>query len=124
MKDIQNTGVFFPKEKQVLLKEKETGSSYWGINGENLMFTYFEVPANTEFAEHAHISEQVTFVLEGELFFKIENKTHLLKAGDVIIIPGEKSHKVWTGKKIAKAIDAWSPVNEKYYTPIQKPLNK
>lgn len=102
------------RDVQVFQRDKETGSPYWSIKGENLMFTYFEVSPDTTFAAHEHASEQVTHVLEGELFFEIENKTYRLSAGDTIIIPANKKHKVWTTAKHTKAIDAWSPINEKY----------
>jgi quercetin dioxygenase-like cupin family protein len=78
------------------------------------MLTHFDVPPHTAFATHKHQSEQITYVLEGELCFEIENKTYRLVSGDTIIIPSNKTHRVWTDKQPARAIDAWSPVNEKY----------
>jgi quercetin dioxygenase-like cupin family protein len=114
MRDIQKKEACFYNDTQIFHQDKESGSKYWAVNGENSMLTYFEVPPNTEFTSHQHESEQITYVLEGELCFEIANKKHRLAAGDTIIIPPNKSHRVWTENKHAKAIDSWSPVNEKY----------
>ena len=91
-----------------------SGSEYWSIEGKNVQFTWFEVPSNTNFSQHKHDSEQITCVLEGELFFKSENSVHKLSKGDCILIPGNIEHEVWTEKESAKAVDAWSPVNKIY----------
>ena len=64
-----------------------SGSAYWSIEGNNVQFTWFDVPANTSFSTHKHESEQITYVLEGELFFKSENSIYKLSAGDCILIP-------------------------------------
>ena len=114
LQDIQNRESGFWKDTQIFKKDKESNSDYWAIKGENLMLTYFEVPPDTKFATHKHESEQATYVLDGELFFEMENKIFRLTNGDSIIIPANKTHRVWTSVKFTKAIDAWSPVNEKY----------
>jgi quercetin dioxygenase-like cupin family protein len=100
-----------------------SGSAYWSIEGTNVQFTWFDVPANTSFSTHKHESEQITYVLEGELFFKSENSIYKLSAGDCILIPGNIDHEAWTGAMPAKAIDAWSPVN-KQFTTNENSLNK
>ncbi|NOT50863.1 MAG: cupin domain-containing protein [Chitinophagaceae bacterium] len=105
---------YYPFGQHKILADKETGSAYWSITGKDLQFTWFEVAPETNFAEHKHNSEQITFVLEGELFFKIENEVYKLSAGDSIMIPSNKEHSVWTGSVPAKAVDAWSPINQKY----------
>lgn len=89
-----------------------SGSEFWSIEGKNVQFTWFEVPANKNFQKHKHDSEQITYVLEGELFFKSETSVYKLSEGDCILIPGNVEHEVWTEKIPARAIDAWSPVNK------------
>jgi amino-acid N-acetyltransferase len=120
MRDIQKKDAYIPKDTLVFSNDKESGSAYWAIKGENLMLTHFEVAPDTIFAAHKHESEQITYVLEGELCFEIDNRTYRLKSGDTIIIPSDKLHKVWTDSHFAKAIDAWSPINDKYI-PENKP---
>ena len=97
-----------------ILKDGESGSLFWSIEGKNLQFTWFDVPPKTNFKGHYHLSEQATFVIEGVLFFESENTVYKLSQGDCILIPGNVGHRVWTEDMPAKAIDAWSPVNKKY----------
>ena len=96
-----------------------SGSSFWSIEGTNVQFTWFDVPANTNFPSHKHESEQVTYVLDGELFFRSEDLIYKLSKGDCILIPGNADHEVWTENIPAKAVDAWSRVNN-LYTRIDK----
>lgn len=93
--------------------DQETGSAFWAIHGEKMSFTFFEVPAHKEFKKHSHINEQITYVLEGELYFEAEEKTYCLGPGDTIIIPSNLEHRVWTAHLAAKAVDSWSPGIEK-----------
>ncbi|MEQ1676993.1 MAG: arsenic resistance N-acetyltransferase ArsN2, partial [Chitinophagaceae bacterium] len=83
--DIGKQARYYYSNEQALRLDKETGSSFWSINGENLQFTLFEVPPNTHFSVHKHDSEQITYVLEGELFFEIEKDISKLSAGDSIV---------------------------------------
>lgn len=106
--------VCYYNDVQILRKDNATGVPYWSVQGENLQFTSFEVPVNTVFAKHKHDSEQITFVMEGELFFEIEGILYKLSKGDSVVIPANKEHKVWTENTVARAVDAWSPVNKKY----------
>lgn len=114
LNDINKQPDCYYSDEQTLKKDIETGSTFWSISGTNLQFTWFEVPPGTRFSEHKHDSEQITYVLEGALFFEIEKVVCKLSAGDSIVIPANKNHSVWTETIAAKAVDAWSPVNEKY----------
>ncbi len=78
------------------------------------MHTYFEVTPNSRFEKHTHKSEQITMVLKGELFVEVENKTIKLKEVDVISLPSMIPHAAFTTELGANAVDAWSPVMEKY----------
>ena len=94
--------------------DPSTGSVFWSMEGTNVQFTWFDVPANTKFPNHKHDSEQITYVLEGELFFKSNGAMYKLSKGDCILVPGNIEHGLWTEKSSAKAVDAWSPVNKVY----------
>ena len=100
-----------------------TNSEFWSMEGKSVQFTWFDVPANTNFPNHKHDSEQITYVLEGELFFKTDNTVYRLAKGNCILVPRNIDHEVWTEKSSAKAIDAWSPVN-KIYATNKNSLNK
>ena len=55
-------------------------------------------------------------MLEGELYFETSAGTARVAAGEVMAIPAEVEHAVYTKEMAAKAVDAWSPINEKYHT--------
>jgi quercetin dioxygenase-like cupin family protein len=100
-----------------------SGSEFWSLEGKNVQFTWFDVPANTCFPNHKHPSEQITYVIDGELFFKSENSVYKLSKGDCILVPENIEHEVWTEGSPAKAVDAWAPVNT-LYTANKTFLNK
>jgi len=121
-----NNKITYRNSKQYLDNnniDSATGSEFWSMEGKAVQFTWFDVPANTNFPNHKHDSEQITYVLEGELFFKSPGSVYKLSKGDCIVIPANIEHEVWTEKSSAKAIDAWSPVN-KTYTAAKYLLNK
>ncbi len=92
------------------LETDATGARYWGVSLRRTMLTYFEVPVDCRFEEHQHESEQITHVLEGELFFELGGRTIRVGPGEVIAIPSGVRHAVFTRSLAARAVDAWSPV--------------
>lgn len=96
------------------LRSDVPGAKMWGVSLEKAMLTYFEVQPNCRFEKHTHESEQITFILEGELFFEIPEGTICVKKGEVIAIPSDIPHAVFTAESNVKAVDAWSGVMEKY----------
>ena len=86
----------------------------WGVALNKTLLTSFELKPRCRFRDHRHQSEQITMVLSGELFFKLEGRTVRLKKGEVIAIPSNVKHAVYTSNKGARAIDAWSPVMAQY----------
>jgi quercetin dioxygenase-like cupin family protein len=104
---------YYPKE-ELQLQEEIAGARMWGVSLDNTQLTYFEVEANCKFDKHTHESEQITMVLEGELFFELEDGAICVKKGEVIAIPSMEKHAVYTKQLSVKAVDAWSPVMEKY----------
>ena len=100
-------------KKDLNLEPDVAGAKMWAVALAKTMLTYFEVKPYSEFAMHSHQSEQITMVLEGELFFKTaEGETICLKQGEVIAIPSNLGHSVHTKENFAKAVDAWSPIPE------------
>ncbi len=105
----------YPKEI-LRLREDVPGAAMWAVALEKTMLTYFEVRPYSRFESHTHDSEQITLVLHGELFFETGGQVIDVKAGDVIAIPSGVPHAVFTREQSVKAVDAWSPVMERYST--------
>ena len=112
-KYIKSQAHYFPKET-LRLKDDLPGVKLWAVSLQKTMMTYFTVEENSSFAEHSHESEQITMVLSGELFFSMEEGTHRVGAGEVIAIGANIPHAVFTKNLAATAVDAWSPIMEKY----------
>ncbi len=104
---------YYPKEI-LNLKTVVDGAKMWGVSLEKTLLTYFEIEPNSEFVIHRHENEQITLVLEGELFFKIDGREIRVKQGEVIALPSNVGHGAFTREKAVKAVDARSPVMEKY----------
>ena len=103
----------YPKD-QLTLRSNVPGAKMWAVALENSMLTYFEMEPKTVFPEHSHESEQITMILDGELTFVLENRQVTMKTGDVVAIPSNVKHRVWTGEEACRAVDAWSPVRKEY----------
>lgn len=86
------------------------GARLWAVALDNASLTYFEIDAHCGFPAHRHESEQITHVLEGELFFIVDGIEYRVGAGEVIAIPSQVPHAAFTRERAARAVDAWSPV--------------
>lgn len=111
---MSNKNLKYFNKDNLILKDVIEGAKMWGIALENVMLTYFEIKPDSSFPAHHHESEQITMVLDGELFFKTDDSIICVKAGEVVAIPSDVLHGVYTKEKSVKAIDAWSPVMDKY----------
>ena len=112
--NLQSRPAFFPSGLRIMKKDPETGSSYWKMSSGKMSFTRFTVPPGQSFPAHMHESDQMTYVLDGKLFFDVGDETFILEKGDFIFIPSHKNHRVWTEAEGAEAVDAWSPADNKY----------
>ena len=86
----------------------------WSVALEKTLFTYFEIEPNSRFEKHSHASEQITMVLKGELYFQLKRGVLCVKEGEVLAIPSNVPHGAFTKNIPVIAVDAWSPVLEKY----------
>jgi len=104
---------YFAKEDLTLVDDVP-GARQWAVSLDKTMLTYFEVDANCRFESHEHESEQITMVLEGVLYFEQGKEVVGVKAGEAIAFPSNVPHAVFTKEASVKAVDAWSPVMDKY----------
>jgi amino-acid N-acetyltransferase len=112
-KNITTEMQYFPGEV-LRLRPDITGANMWGVALEKSMFTYFEIEPHSRFEKHYHQSEQITMVLEGKLFFEAGDRTIIVHPGEVAAIPSNVPHAVYTEEEPVKAVDAWSPLRDRY----------
>ena len=63
---------------------------------------------------HSHPHEQVTYVVEGEVMFFINDEPHKLSTGDLITIPPDAPHTIQLLTKKVRLVDAFSPIREDF----------
>jgi len=83
------------------------------VHAENFTIAFWEIDKDSILPEHAHIHEQTTQVIEGNLELTIGTATKILKAGEMAIIPPNVTH---SGKALTncKVTDTFYPVREDY----------
>lgn len=64
-------------------------------------------------AEHKHVHEQWSIVLEGELEFTLSGETQLVKPGMVVHIPSNELHSV-KAVTACLAMDVFTPAREDF----------
>lgn len=113
VKNIENEPHYYPREI-LRVHPDVSGAAMWAVALKNTMVTYFEIAPNSRFELYHHKSEQITMVLEGKLFFESGDKLIAVGKGEVIALPSNIPHAAYTMDEAVKAVDAWSPVREKY----------
>ncbi len=78
------------------LRSDETGARFWSVSLGSTQLTYFEMRPNCRFEGHSHPSEQITLVLNGELFFETFSGITRVGVGEVMAIPANVHHAVYT----------------------------
>ena len=97
------------------IKEVEIAQGFKGkfLHSNSFTIAYWEISKDAILKEHKHIHEQITHVTEGILELTVNNTTHILEAGSVVIIPPNIPH---SGKAITncKVTDTFCPVREDF----------
>ena len=79
-----------------------------------MTFAYWRVEPGAAVPEHDHPHEQVVNMLEGELALTVAGEEMLLRAGDVVTIPGGVRHSARALTDDCRVLDVFSPVREAY----------
>ncbi len=97
------------------LKENEPvpGFKVRFVHSENMTIAYWEIRAGSVLPPHSHLHEQVTNIIEGEFELSINEKTNLMRANTVAIVPPNAPH---AGRAMSdcRIIDVFYPVREDY----------
>jgi quercetin dioxygenase-like cupin family protein len=81
------------------------------ITGTNEMIAQVFLRKGTVVAEHAHASEQITYILEGALQFWIGEEQFVVGAGEVLVIPPNIPHKA-AALEDTLDVDIFSPIRQ------------
>ena len=83
------------------------------VHTETMTFSHLDIIAGSTIADHAHIHEQVSQVVEGIFELTVNGEIFRMQPGQVVVIPYNARH---SGVAITncKVLDVFSPVREDY----------
>jgi quercetin dioxygenase-like cupin family protein len=97
------------------LEEREIFPGFHGrmVHAERVTLAFWTIDAGAALPAHDHPHEQVVTMLEGELELTVDGEARVLRAGDVLAIPGGARH---AGRALTacRVIDVFAPVREDY----------
>lgn len=94
-------------------KQLSAGINGHYVHGSSMTLGYVEIIAGSILAEHHHVHEQITYIIEGQLDMVIGGKPCSLTAGMYYVIPSNTPHSA-IAKTDCKVIDVFHPVREDY----------
>jgi unsaturated pyranuronate lyase len=83
------------------------------IHSEHTTHVYWTIQAGAKLPEHSHPHEQIVNMLEGTYELLVDGQSHVLSAGDVLVIPGDTVHSGGAHTD-CRILDVFSPVREEY----------
>lgn len=76
------------------VKKEQLNPKLWRkvISGEKAMFAQIFLAKGCVVPAHRHESEQISYIVEGALKFKLEGKEIVVRKGEVLLIPSDVPH--------------------------------
>tara|TARA_B100000676_G_scaffold221711_1_gene218780 strand:- start:6 stop:329 length:324 start_codon:yes stop_codon:yes gene_type:complete len=83
------------------------------VHSEHTTHVYWDIDQGAQLPEHSHPHEQVVNLLEGTYELIVDGESHVLEAGNVLVIPGGATHS-GQARTACRILDVFSPVREEY----------
>jgi unsaturated pyranuronate lyase len=77
---------------KIELESLNPGLTRQMLHGEKMSLAKLQLKSGTIVPRHQHINEQVTFVTEGALRFRFDDREMLVAKGEMILIPADVPH--------------------------------
>ena len=107
-----------------VLKEADTVKESIGdkrsrylTHGDKLMMVIIDFddgPTDEPDPPHNHTHEQMSYVVEGELYFFIDGEKSKVGPGDMVVIPPGASHSVQLLSSHVRLVDTFTPLREDF----------
>ena len=81
------------------------------VSGSQAMAGMITLQKDSHVPRHSHVSEQLTYVIEGALRFVIEGREILVSAGEILVIPAWVEHEA-TAVELTRELDIFSPIRQ------------
>ena len=105
--------MYFENEKIQIEKVTDGLERKILAHGGSMMFVEMQFEAGTAAPVHSHPHEQITYVIDGCIEFKLGDEVRQLKTGDSAYIPGDVMHGV-TAVTASKVCDIFTPQREDF----------
>jgi quercetin dioxygenase-like cupin family protein len=83
------------------------------IHSEHTTHVYWQIDAGAVLPTHSHPHEQIVNMLEGTYELVVDGVSHVMNAGEVLVIPGNAKHG-GNARTACRILDVFSPVREEY----------
>ena len=81
------------------------------VTGVSAMAGMITLQKGSYVPKHSHVSEQLTYVIEGSLRFLIDGKEIMVNAGEILVIPAWMPHEA-TAVEHTVELDIFSPIRQ------------
>ncbi|MGH7922767.1 MAG: cupin domain-containing protein [Candidatus Dormibacteraceae bacterium] len=89
--------------------EMAPGVTFQPTVGRNLLINLVHLDAGAHAAKHNHPEEQASWVLEGRMEIEVSGEKRRLGPGELVIIPPNAPHEVWSPDGATTLIDLFAP---------------
>ncbi len=84
------------------------------VVGQNIMICRLKFAPFTVTAEHSHVHEQMTLVMQGKVKFILGSEERIVSAGDILHFPSNHWHGATMLDEEVVLIDIFSPIREDF----------
>ncbi|MBV9281265.1 MAG: cupin domain-containing protein [Chloroflexi bacterium] len=107
--EVLTEGTWIDSNTDVTPIELVPGLVFRPIIGDRLAASVVHFEPNVVAPVHAHVEEQISLVLEGELEFEVNGERRLLRPGMAVVIPPNTPHGARTHDSPCVEIDLFHP---------------
>lgn len=107
--EVSTRGTWIDSNTDVTPIELVPGLVFLPIIGDKLAASLVRFQPNVVAPVHAHVEEQISLVLEGELEFEVNGERRLLRPGMAVVIPPNTPHGARTNDSPCVEIDLFHP---------------
>lgn len=79
------------------------------VHADLMTLTRYSFEPGGRFPHHVHDQEQLTYVLAGEVTFRVDGVDHELSAGGLVVIPSSVPHSAEAGTEGAEVLSVVAP---------------
>jgi unsaturated pyranuronate lyase len=83
------------------------------LAGEKGMMVWWNIKSGAHAAAHSHPHEQIVWMLNGKMEFRISGERRVLNAGEVAVIPGGVEHEAWC-QEDTEVVEIFVPPREDF----------